>query len=449
MATISVSCAVSLINGANFFAIGIYDASSGSLLETIAPPKGGGYLNPFQATGVNSYTLGKVYRVVVWENTTAVVGGTSRVSGSVTPSSNSTSVRADKFYKYGVSSEMTSNTTIVDATIIGWGITLEQPGYGSLTPGTDYTYNSSTGTITMINGSTFQSGQQMVIHFQPQVATAVAAPSSGITSGRIITGTASLTNTDANTAIYLQGTGLGFVTTLPALSTMSDYQPIEFYSAGGSHINATLLCAGTDKIQWAFGQISQVILAQAEMIILFKANGVWNVKNPSSGIGNVGEIVMSYSGTELNTVPANGALLLRSSYPRLWNFVAGLSAGVTSEASWVHTTVVNGITYFDNKGLYTTGDLSTTFRVPLLYNYGSLKVIDGSTRAPGSFQAGQVGAFTDTPPLPIGDAFLGSGPSTRFGRGTASPSNTSFSVAFNAGKENYPSNVGIYGLIRI
>src|SRR5579863_3643584 len=103
MATVSVSFSGTLINPANYFAFGIYDASNGSLLETVAPAKGGGYTNPLQVTFLNSYTIGKVYRVIVWENTTAVVGGTSRVSGSLTPSVNSTSLQPDKFYYYGTS----------------------------------------------------------------------------------------------------------------------------------------------------------------------------------------------------------------------------------------------------------------------------------------------------------------------------------------------------------
>ena len=86
MATVSVSCAGALINPANFFAVGIYDASSNTLLETVVPVKGGGYTNPFQVTFLNSYTNGKVYRVIWWENTSAVVGGTSRCSSSLTPS---------------------------------------------------------------------------------------------------------------------------------------------------------------------------------------------------------------------------------------------------------------------------------------------------------------------------------------------------------------------------
>lgn len=55
------------------------------------------------------------------------------------------------------------------------------------------------------------------------------------------------------------------------------------------------------------------------------------------------------------TVKANGALLSRTTYPRLWNFAAsGTTNNIVSEAVWSAV----------NSGSYSTGDLTTTFRVP-------------------------------------------------------------------------------------
>ncbi len=455
MASISISVYSTLVNPANYFVGAVYDASSGSLLEFIAPTKpGGGYTDPFQITFLNSYTIGKVYRVIVWENTVNTgPGGTSRVSGSITPSSSTTSFRSDQRYIYGISSQFTSNTTIVDSSLIGWNISFEQFGSGTLAPGTDYTFDNTTGTIVLINGTTYQSGQNMIVHFLPQVTSGSAPPSSGVSSGGIVSVNTTLTNARANTAVYLQGSSGSFIATLPALSTMSDYQPIEFYSFGGNHINASLPCQGADKIQWN-QLITQIILGQCESVTLFKANGVWNVKYPPFGINAAGELILSYLAAPINTIQAAGQLLSRSSYPRLWTFVQTLEAGcLTTEAAWASTTTINGIIYYTNKAKYTPGDGSTTFRVPLLYNYGSLKLIDGSSRFPGNLQPGQVGAFNANPlPIPIGDSFngtAGGGWSGYVGRGQLNEAPATFNVDFNAGLENYPSNIGVYGLIRI
>ncbi len=410
MAQINISVSAVLLNPANFFVGAVYDASSGALLEFIAPTKpGGGYTNPFQITFLNSYTLGKVYRVIVWENTVNTgPGGTSRVSGSETPAGTTTSFRADKRYIYGISPEFTNATTIVDASLIGWNISYEQFGSGTLNPGTDYTFDNTTGTIVLINGTTYQSGQNMIAHFQPQISSA-APVSSGISTGRIITASGNLTNTDSNSAIYLKGAGVGLIIGLPALSTMSDYQPIEIYSSGGNHINVILNCNGSDKIQWNT-LLTQIILGQSEMITIFKANGVWNIKYPAYGINAAGELILSYEKAPVNTVQAAGQLLLRASYPRLWSYVQTLEAGcLTTEAALNNTSTVNGISYQVNWGKYTPGDGVTNFRVPKLFTYGSLKIVDGSVKFPGSLQPGQVGSFYFSSSFYYGRFIFGNG----------------------------------------
>lgn len=388
MATVSVTCAGVLINPANFFAVGIYDASSNTLLETVAPVKGGGYTNPFQITFLNSYAIGKAYRVIWWENTSGVVGGTSRCSGSLTPSVYSPVFRADKFYTYGTSAEMTTNTTIVDPTLIGWGIGFELFGSGTLQPTVDYTFDPTTGTIVLINGMNYQNGQKVIVHFLPQI-TVAPTTSGGITTGRVIASAAdTLSAADKNSALFLQGSGGSFISTLPPLSTMSDFDVLEFYSYGGNHIYATLQCAGTDKIQWNALR-TKLFMRQGTNLVLFKANGVWNVKGNTSPMDMIGEIIYKYTKTDFPYMLADGStggLLNRVTYAGLWDYVAGLTAGVVSEATWGNSTTLDGITYFPNKGCWSTGDGSTTFRAPLLINE-FIRGADGSARQPGSFQA--------------------------------------------------------------
>lgn len=470
MATVSVSFAGTLINPVNFFAFGIYDASNGSLLETVAPTKGGGYTNPLQVTFLNSYTVGKVYRVIVWENTTAVVGGTSRVSGSLTPSVNSTSFQADKFYTYGTSLEMTDSVTIVDPSLIGWGISFEQFGSGTLKPGTDYTYDPATGTIILINGTTYQTGQEMIVHSQPKVAAVVPPPSAGVVVGRVIAVNTSLSNADANSAIALQGSGGSFIVTLPALSTMSDFQPIEFYSAGGNHIYATLAASGSDKIQWNALR-TKLFMRQATNLVLFKMNGVWNVKGDTMAMCSIGEIVYRYGKdsavVDFPYLIANGSLINRATYAGLFDYFSNLpGAALTAEATWGNPTTIDGGTYYFNKGRWTTGDASTTIRVPLLFNQ-FIRGADGSTRQPGSFQpdamqlhthdvvmAGTGGSYPNgrTP----GNETVGgdTGGFTRRGKLSSPPydspgAGANGTLLTKVSTETRPENVSLYALIRL
>lgn len=454
MATGSVGFKATLNGVNNYFIAALYDTSAlGVVVEFIAPSGGGGsgYPATFQVTFATVLNASKLYRVILWENTTAVVGGTSRVSADFKASTNQISFRADLVYTYaGVGGVFTSNTTIVDASLIGYNISYEQFGSGTLTQGVDYSYNSATGTIILLAaGVTYQSGQKMVVHFQPQVS-ASAPVYSGISAGSIVAISTVLTNSSANQAIYCQGSGGSFIITLPGLSTMTDYQPIEFYSAGGNHINVKLLCGGADNIQWNVLR-TNIILGQAEQITLYKANGVWNVKNPSPNIKMVGEILYRYSNVEFPNLLANGTIISRVTYSRLWDYVSGLPASaVVAEAIWTNTSVANGITYFINKGKFSSGDGSTTFRIPVLYGVGFLKAVDGVLRLAGSLETEQVGAFSSNIGINIGDSFLGTGGGWlgAAGRGQNNTANQNYPQSLNAGLENLPSNVAVYALIR-
>jgi hypothetical protein len=69
--------------------------------------------------------------------------------------------------------------------------------------------------------------------------------------------------------------------------------------------------------------------------------------------------LMPFTGSDIPTgfLIANGATLLRASYPKLWAH-AQASGMITSEASWTGS--------FANQSLFTTGDGSTNFRIPYL-----------------------------------------------------------------------------------
>jgi microcystin-dependent protein len=68
----------------------------------------------------------------------------------------------------------------------------------------------------------------------------------------------------------------------------------------------------------------------------------------------VGTMIWSTGANALpGTIKANGALLSRTSFARLWAFAAA-SGNIVPEANW----------FVDLYGAYSTGDLSTTFRIP-------------------------------------------------------------------------------------
>jgi hypothetical protein len=180
---------------------------------------------------------------------------------------------------------------------------------------------------------------------------------------------------------------------------MAANKVLEFKSAGGSHRSAILVCSGSDTILWssgAGGLMTQLVLGQNQKIKLFKSNDAggtarWNILDISDEVKQVGEILYQYTLAELNTTFADGGTRDWNDYAWLRMYVQQLPGSqVVPEADWGDSLVLDGVTYYLNKGKYTLGDGSTFFRVPQLYNYGFLRAVNGSTRLPGDFQALQL-----------------------------------------------------------
>lgn len=390
MAVVSpqISIQATLIVPENNFVISWQLASGGGVIGSIAPIKP--YGNPFQVV-IPNLTVGLTYIIILWESTTTSPAGTNRNSTNLTPSANTTTVRFPEYLVVDATPGLISYTsTYANTSYVGWGYDVEKVGQGTLFPfgapnvsDPDYDQDIAGGFHYVRSGDVFAPGEKYVVRFQPQVAPVVASSVGPISGGLIITAPTTMNNTYLNQALYLQGSGSALPIILPTLSSVMDYQFLYFYSAGGNHITSMLTCPGSDKIQYNT-LITQMRMCQAEQLKLFKANGVWNIDQVSPNVAAVGELVYKYTNTEFPYVFANGALVSRTAYAGLFAWVNANPAVRTSEATWANPQIVDGTTYYPNKGLFTLGDGSTTFRVPLLANY-YLRPVDGSVRAAGSF----------------------------------------------------------------
>lgn len=99
-----------------------------------------------------------------------------------------------------------------------------------------------------------------------------------------------------------------------------------------------------------------------EQLFLVACSDHWKILNASGNFYCAGEETKARKILK-NTVVANGQLLRRALYPRLWEFVQTLTFGqeVTNDSSWLAGTAFEPLTY---RGLYSTGDGVITFRVP-------------------------------------------------------------------------------------
>ena len=207
-------------------------------------------------------------------------------------------------------------------------------------------YDPNTGEISLTNGITFNNLERFIVHFYPKAQ--IASPI--ISSGRIITTDTTLTSDDLNTAIILQSNTSTLNITLP--TNIPDWSRLYIYSMGGSHINASIICQGSDTIQYN-SQVSQIILGQGETLQLYKAFGTLNVDGTLNGIEEVGEIFQSYSSSETNAYLLNGSIVSRLTYIRLWNWVQSNPSILIDQSLWPNS-----------KKFFGTGDGSTTFQLP-------------------------------------------------------------------------------------
>lgn len=468
--TANVSIQATLNNSANNFVISWQLASGGGIIDSIAPTKP--YGNPFQVN-IPGLTPNVTYVITLWESTTTSPAGTIRNATNVIPSQTTTTLRADDYLEVDATPGLVSGTSAyVNTSYAGWGYEVEQVGVKVLYPQgapniTDPDYaQDDTGGFHLINtGDTFPPNQKYVVRFLPQVAP-IEASSQGIYStGTIITAAIVLDATYLNQALKIKGAGSSVPITLMPLSSVSDYQCVYLFSAGGSHVSAPIICAGTDKIQ-RDTLASQLILNQNEQLRLFKADGFWNIDSLNWRGDRVGELIYKYTNSEFSYVPANGALLSRTTYARLfaWLNSGGVNSGsICSEAQWGHTTVVGGITYHDNWGKWTMGDGSTTFRVPYLLKDYIRPIDPANGRVPGDWQVLSVGSHfhyngiaDDKAPGAAENAFVYGQTTTDMSGDATGQLNTGAAGAIYqgltgpaGGAENTPTNTSAYILISI
>lgn len=396
---ISVSSQTSLLNPAHFFVFALYDASAPTvLLESQAPAKP--YGNPLQITFSYNCVNGHIYIIKLWESVDSTPTGTVRNQYSQTISVNSVEIRLPLYMEADVTPAgfVSGGTSYVDATFAGWDYVLRR-NPDTMVPDTagtgydNYHQDVAGGWTLTASGDRIQPNEVFIVEFIPKIIVAApgGTPSDPFSSGRIITADETLTTADLSSALMVRSATSKIAITLPLLSAVADFRFMYFYSSGGSHINARFIGQGTDKVNYKTDR-SEIILGQAELLVVYKAFGAWQVHNDLFGVKMVGELLYNYSQTELNAILCSGQELNRDEYPRLWAWIQTLEAGVVvSDATWGATFVThNGQTVYTKKTCFSTGNGTTTFRMPLLTN-SMLRGVDGSTRFPGSIELDAVG----------------------------------------------------------
>ncbi|WP_432712587.1 hypothetical protein [Pedobacter sp.] len=99
----------------------------------------------------------------------------------------------------------------------------------------------------------------------------------------------------------------------------------------------------------------KLFMGNGDSLELIWLGNTWMVFEAKGNFTAVGGFEYGYA-VAANTVVANGAILSRAEYPRLWEYVSVLSGGLVSDYYW------NSIANY--KGFFSSGDGSSTFRIP-------------------------------------------------------------------------------------
>lgn len=140
------------------------------------------------------------------------------------------------------------------------------------------------------------------------------------------------------------------------------------YTIGGGPsilISDVIQYGGTGRTTFYLGQGDTVWLVRGDAPPVtgppYPLTGTyWYVISVKGNFDEVGEAIYSYKILP-NAIEANGQLLYRADYPRLWEFASGIPGGLPTDAQWLAGTggQVNGL-----RGCFSHGNGSTTFRVP-------------------------------------------------------------------------------------
>jgi hypothetical protein len=249
--------------------------------------------------------------------------------------------------------------------------------------------------------------------------------------------TATLTFTLPNSADLTNPIGPGFTAFFKAVNV--------------NQSQVTLQTAGSDKILDGSaydpsGLRTKVYLGDGDTIKVVLTTSGWMIADCKGNFDDIGGILQRYKQLP-NTLIAQGQLVNRADYPRLWEYVQTLGASLVTDAVWV-----SGLA---KHGFYSTGNTTTTFRVPdlrgmFLRNLDLSAGIDlgRPSNAAGDYEADDFKAHDHSvPPIPL-----------EFEDVDRGVNHSDFSIdnvdgskrtGLTGGLETRPKNMGLLPLIKV
>lgn len=218
-------------------------------------------------------------------------------------------------------------TTITDPYLVGKNVTgLFKEGFRYLDFADEATFVDTTGVVSVINGTTFSTGERFIVEIKYSGGQTTSSTNGGLYTGtlNVTEATRTLLAADINKRVRLVGTGSTQVITLCTLASIAIEGGYYFdNSCGGTAMQVKLLLPGADRIRYnGFGLASNLFaefwVSRGEHLLIRKFDSsYWEVITDYKGT-QVGEKVTLGYKSHPNTLTENGQLVDGDQYPRLW-----------------------------------------------------------------------------------------------------------------------------------
>ena len=219
------------------------------------------------------------------------------------------------------------DTAITDPYLIGKNVTgIFKEAFRYFEPETEYTFDDTTGTITVINGTTFNTDEKIAIEIKYASGTIAPAGGNGLYTGTldVTAATHTLLAADRNKRIRCVGSGTTQVITAAALSALAAEDGFYFdNSCGGTAIQVKVLMQGGDRIKYngfmaASDEFAEFWVSKGEHLLIRKMDSAYyEVITDYKGVKVGSRNAEGYKGMP-GTILEDAALYDGDEYPRLW-----------------------------------------------------------------------------------------------------------------------------------
>lgn len=249
--------------------------------------------------------------------------------------------------------------------------------------------------------------------------------------------------------------------TLPAINDIPDNTLITIEATINNTVENKIVTSSGQHIYMNNGSKTEISIRPGEIVKLYRGeDGYYVINDFAKNYLELCQPKASYK-TGLNEYVCAGQLLSRAAHPRAWEYIQTLGFSLVSDATWSTASATTGsgqVVPFPYRGCFSSGDGSTTFRLPDLRNQflRGLLTDTGSTdnervlNRAGGYQKGQNEAHTHA--QTIGDLTGVTNDTTNRRRGTYEADGGTGTVDMNyssGGIEARPENVGVLWVIKV